>query len=119
MVEGEPQAKSVLEIHEEFLQRVEAGNVKIRTLSVVTIVVTVLLVISYLSQLALPYFYGVTTVTVNLTDPALVASEIVLTFLALVWLYVGVSDYRFVSGLNKAIRAARIQEKELEKRILL
>lgn len=116
MKEGE-HSRSVLEIHEEFLRRVEEGGAKIRALAIVTMVVAALLVVSYALQIALPYVGGGGTVTVDLTDPVLVASEVLLAGLALVWLYVAVSDYRFVSGLTRSIRAARAQEAELEKSI--
>jgi len=115
---SEVSQKSVLEIHEEFLQRVEEGSAKIRGLSVVTVVVAILLAISYTSQIVLPYVGGGPSVIVNLTDPTLVATEVLLAVLALVWLYVGVSDYRFVSRLNRSIRVARMKEKELEKGVL-
>lgn len=117
MTNQEPAAKSVLEIHEEFLQRVEAGSARIRTLSLVTIFVAALLALSYVFEIATPYIYGTTTVSVNLTDPILVAFEVVLTILALIWLYVGISDYRFVSRLAKSISQARTLEKEIEREI--
>jgi hypothetical protein len=110
--------KSVLEIHEEFLQRVEEGGAKIRVLSIVTIVVAALLAVSYISQIVLPYVGGGVSVTVSLTNPTLVAIEVLLTILALIWLYVGVTDYRFVSSLAKSIKTARMREKELERTLL-
>ena len=110
--------KSVLEIHEEFLQRVEEGSAKIRVLSMVTVVVAALLAISYISQIVLPYIGGGASVVVNLTDPTLVVTEVLLTVLALAWIYVGIADYRFVSGLDKSIRVARMKERELEKSVL-
>jgi hypothetical protein len=116
MKEEEPE-KSVLEIHEEFLQRVEAGSSKIRALSVVTIVVAFLLTLSYVYQVASAYLTPATTVTVNLRDPVLVAFEVVLTALAVVWLYVGIRDYRFVSSLSKSISRARVLEKDIEREI--
>lgn len=117
MTESEVSAKSVLEIHEEILQRVENVDAKIRTLSLVTMVVAALLVAGYLVQLALPYASGVSTVTVDLTNPSLMAVEVGTMLLALVWLYVGVSNYRFVAGMAKAIRIARAREAQLEKSV--
>jgi len=75
-----------------------------------------ILAVSYVSQLALP-LRGTSTVTVHLSDPTNVASELVVLSLALVWLYVGVSDYRFSSRVRGRIEAARMKEKEIEERI--
>ena len=66
MADEKPTASSVLEIHEEFLQHVEAGSAKIRTLSAVTIFVSALLAASYLVEIASPYLFGLTTASVNL-----------------------------------------------------
>ncbi len=107
----------VLEAHEEFIQQIENGSSKIRALSSITIVVTLLLIASFLIQLALPYFSGTTTVAVNLADPALQAAELLLIALAAVWLYVGVRDYLFTRRMTKAIKQIRDLERELEKRI--
>jgi hypothetical protein len=117
LADEEPTAKSVLEIHEEFLQHVEAGSRKIKTLSAVTIFVSALLAVSYLVEIASPYVFGLTTASVNLRDPILVGFEAILTILALIWLYIGVSDFRFVARLSKSIRQARALEKEIEKEI--
>ncbi len=108
---------SVLEIHEEFLEHVEAGSRKIRLLSLVTIIVAVLLVASYVYEIASAYALNQQEVTVNLRDPALVAVELILTALAMVWLYVGLNDYRFVSKLSKSIAQARAREREIESKI--
>jgi len=117
MSEKEPSAKSVLEIHEEFLQHVESGSAKIKTLSVATIVVAGILVISYVYQIITPYLYGQTYVPVNLRDPTLVAFEVILTIVAILWLYVGVRDYMFVARLAKSIGRARALEKDIEREI--
>jgi protein-S-isoprenylcysteine O-methyltransferase Ste14 len=107
--------ESVLALREEVLQRVESVGNKIRRLSLITIFVAAALVLGFASQIALPYASGSPTRTVNLADPVLVGVEVLLTALALVWLYVGVSDYRFVSGLTKSIKEARARETDLEK----
>jgi hypothetical protein len=102
-----------IEAHEEFVQHIERGSSKIRALSLTTIVVAVLLIISYAYQIALPLIAGTTTVQVNLTDPSLVATEIVLLVLALVWLYVALKDYLFTRRLTGQIKEARRLEGEL------
>jgi hypothetical protein len=117
MSEEESSARSVLEIHEEFLQRVETGSTKIKTLSVITIAVSALLAVLYVYEIASPFLSGVTVVTVNLRDPGLVALELLLTVLALVWLYVGVRDYRYVARLARSIRQARALESAIEREI--
>lgn len=117
LTEKEPTGESVLEIHEEFLKHVEAGSAKIKTLSMVTIVVAALLAASYVYEVALAYAGSQQQVTVNLRDPALVSVELVLTALALVWLYVGVNDYRFVARLSKSIAKARALEEGIEREI--
>jgi hypothetical protein len=107
----------VLEIHEEFLQRVETGSAKIRTLSVITIAVSALLAVLYVYEVASPFLSGETVVMVNLRDPGLVTLELLLIVLALVWLYVGVRDYRYVARLARSIRQARALESALEREI--
>jgi len=117
MSEEESSARSVLEIHEEFLQRVETGSTKIRTLSVITIAVSALLAVLYVYEIASPFLNSDTVVTVNLRDPGLVTLELLLTVLALVWLYVGVRDYRYVARLARSIRQARALESAIEREI--
>ncbi len=78
--------------------------------------VAAVLTVSYLSQLALP-LTGTSTVTVSLADPANVAVELVVLGLALVWLYVGVADFRFSTRVKREIKAARLKEDELKDRL--
>ena len=107
-----------IETYEEFLQRVEAVGSKMRVLSGVTILVALLLAATYVSQLlVVPFLLGVTTQTVNLVDPTLVAFESGLLILALVWLYVGVRDYQFMTKLARQIREIRSVQSDLVKRI--
>ena len=107
---------SQVEVHEEFLQHVEDGSVRMRVLAAVSSVVATVLVISYVSQLALP-FTGTTSVTVSLTDSTLIVSELAVLVLAIAWLYVGVSNYRFTTKLARRITAARAAEADLEKKL--
>ena len=107
-----------IETYEEFLQRVEAVGSKMRVLSGVTILVALLLAATYVSQLlVVPFLLGVTTQTVNLVDPTLIAFESGLLILALVWLYVGVRDYQFMTKLARQIREIRSVQSDLAKRI--
>ncbi len=112
-----PEPEKVIEAHQEFVSHIEGGSSRMRALSLVTIAVAVLLAASYVVQLTIPYFTGETTVTVNLTDPGNVVTELVLLALALVWLYVGLRDFFFSNRMKKAIQEARTKEKAVEKQI--
>jgi len=113
----DPDKQSMLEAHEEFIQHIETGSSKIRTLSITTLVVAVLLAASYLYQLVLPYATDTTTVTVNLLDPTLQVTEVLVLAIALAWLYVALRDYFFTTKLIHSIKEIRKQEREIEKRI--
>ncbi len=117
MSDERPPAVRVIEAQEEFMQHIEAGGSRIRTLSIITIVVAFLLVASYFSQLVLPYTSGTRYVQVDLLNPTLIAAQIVLIVLVGAWLYVGVVNYLFSSRLGKTVREIRSAEKELERRI--
>lgn len=113
--EGVPE--SVIELREEVLQRVENVGNRIKRLSILTLFVSALLSVSYIVEILLPYFGGSATQTVNLKDPGLVAFELFLTFMVVLWFFVGLSDYRFVSRLSSLVAKARVQERALEKEI--
>lgn len=113
----EPQGATALGLHEEFIQHVESAASKMRALSIITILVAFILVVLYALQLAFPSFSATPVVPVNLADPVLEALELLLLALTLVWLYVGVSDYRFTRRMTKLIKEARAAEREIEKRI--
>ena len=117
MKEEEVSPQTVLDLREEVLQRVEAVGKRIKRLASVTVFVAFLLALSYVIEMVYPYVTGSTSETVNLRDPGLVAIEAFLTLLAAVWIYVGTSDYMFVSRLGKSIQVARARERELEKSI--
>ena len=89
----------------------------ISALSMVTIAVSGLLFASYLYELLLPNFLHVTSVTVDLSDPALQATELGVLLLTLAWFYVGIRDYRFTRRLGTTIAEARAVERELEKKL--
>jgi hypothetical protein len=108
----------VIDAHEELIQQLEAGQAKIRLLSVVTVVVAFLLVASYFSQIVLPFVSSTSRYqTVDLLSPALIATEVVLMALGAAWLYVGVVNYLFSARLNKRIREIRSYEMELMERM--
>lgn len=105
------------EAHEDFAQHIEAGSRRIRLLSVLTLIVSVLLLASYASQLLLPFVTGQTTVTVNLVDPSLLAFEGLLVILTLAWLYVGAINYLFSTKLGRQVKQARAKEQEIERKM--
>jgi len=108
---------SMIETHEEFIQHIESGSSMMRTLSAITIAVSFVLLLAYVSQLLFPYATGVTTQSVNLVDPTLQATEIVVSVLALLWLYVGARDFFFTRRMGRAIKEIRILEKDIERQI--
>jgi flagellar biosynthesis protein FliP len=105
------------EAHEDFAQHIESGSGRIRMLSVLTLIVSVLLLASYFSQLLLPFVTGQTTVTVNLVDPSLLVFEGLIIILTFAWLYVGAVNYLFSTRLGRQVKQARAKEEEIEKRI--
>ncbi len=107
----------ILDAHEEFVQHIESGQARIRTLSVITVLVAFILIASYASQLLIPFTGGSRYQTVDLLNPALIALQVVLVILTGAWLYVGVVNYLFASRLGKQIREARAKEKEIEGRL--
>ena len=107
----------IVEAHEEFIQHIEAGQRRIRTLSAITLAVAVFLGASYAAQIVYPYVSGQTVVTVNLTDPSLLVLEVVALLLTFAWIFVGATDYLFATRLGKMVKAARAAERELEKDI--
>ena len=105
------------EAHEDFVQHIESGSGRLRVLSTLTLVVSVLLLASYASQLLYPFVTGQTTVAVNLLDPTLLVFEGLIVALTLAWLYVGAVDYRFSTRLGRKVREARAKERDIEKQI--
>lgn len=107
--EGADPVALVHATNEALMLQVERYSAKVRALALATAGVTALLAASYVYQI----FLGVTgpkTVTVDLSDPGLVAFEVGLVLLALVWLGLSLKNYRFVTGLSKQIEAVRGEE---------
>ncbi|HUI01208.1 MAG TPA: hypothetical protein VLX56_06220 [Nitrososphaerales archaeon] len=108
-----------IEAHEEFIQHIEAGQRRIRSLSVITVMVALLLAAGFLVQILYPFALGESTVTVNVSDPTLIAVEVALLVLAVAWAILGFENYRFSTRLGEMTRGARAAEKELEKKLKL
>jgi hypothetical protein len=110
-------AVMAIEAHEELVQRVEAADAKIRTLSIITMVVAFFLAASYFSQILTPFVSRTRYVQVDLLDPTLIIFQILLLALTSVWVYIGVTNYLFAVRSRRQIREIRALEKEMEKRI--
>ena len=117
---GMPDEKSpvstMIDAHEEWLQRMDSTASRTRALSVVTIVAAGLLTLAYAAQFALS-LSGAPAVVVQVSDPILIGFQGVLLLLVVLWLYTGVDFYRFTSRLRKQVAEARKEEAELEKRV--
>ena len=114
---GDKAKVAILDAHEDFVQHIESGQSRIRSLSIITIAVAFLLLASYFYQILTPFTTKTTTVTVNLLDPTLIGLEAVLILVTFAWLYVGVVNYLFASRLGRQIKEARAKEKEIEGRL--
>ena len=106
----------ILDAHQEPVARIEESAGKMRALAILTVVVAAFMAVAYIFQLALPPT-GTTSQTVDLTEPSLVATELVVLALALVWLYVGANDFRFTMKVKREISAAPVKERHLLDRI--
>ena len=107
----------IIEAHGSFVKHIEDGQARMKALSLVTMVVAFLLLASYFDQVLTPFTTGTKVVTVNLTDPTLLALEVVLILVTFAWLYVGVANYLFASRLGRQIKEARAKEKEIESKL--
>jgi type III secretory pathway component EscU len=107
----------IIEAHGSFVQHIEAGQGRMKALSVITIVVAFFLLTSYFYQVVTPFTTGTNVVTVNLLDPTLLALEAILIVVTFAWLYIGVVNYLFASRLGRQIKDARAKEKEIERRL--
>jgi hypothetical protein len=111
-------AHLAIEAHEDFIQHVETGQRRLRNLSLITLVVTVLLGASYFSQILIPFVTGQTSVQVNLVDPSLLVVEVLILALTFAWMYVAAVDYLFYTRVGKSIKKIRALEREMEQRII-
>ncbi len=108
---------ALYEVNDDFAAHIEKSSGRIRVLSVITLVISVVLLASYFSQIVYPFVTGQTTVTVNLVDPSLLALEIVLVLLTLAWLYVGAVNLLFSTRMAKAVKLAREHGRSVERMI--
>jgi ABC-type nickel/cobalt efflux system permease component RcnA len=106
----------IIDAYQDLVRHIEQGATRMRVLSTLTSIVAAVLAVAYVSQLILP-LTGTTTVSVNLTDPFNVATELAVFALAFVWLYVGIQDFRFSSKMRREILEARSKEQQVQDRI--
>jgi hypothetical protein len=64
-----------------------------------------------------PFVFGQSIVSVNLLDPTLLVLEFAALLLTFAWIYVGATNYLFATRLGKMVKAARVAEKELERKL--
>jgi len=112
-----PPSIRAIELNELFMQRLEEGTGRLKILSTVTLLVSVLLLASYASQVILPFATGQATVTVNLLDPGLLVFEALLILLTIAWLYVGGLNLLWARRIGGRIKKVREKEDEMLKRI--
>ena len=107
---------SAIELHEEFVQHMEAGGRRMKNLALLTVGVAAVLSALYLSQLVvLPWVLGVTVQTVDLTSPSLMATEAFVLALSLLWLYTGAREARFAARVQRQVKEIRALEASLAK----
>jgi len=108
MSEDKDPSVSIIELQEEFVQHIERGGRKITLLALIAAVSGAYFALNYFLQLVvLPYGLGITSQTVNLVDPVLVAVGTVSLVISLLWLYAGLRDLMFGRRLEKRIKELR------------
>jgi hypothetical protein len=106
-----------IELNYILVDRMQTSASRVRLLSIITLVVAVLLLASYASQVILPFATGQTTATVNLLDPALLVFEGLLIVLTIAWIYVGAVNLLWSRRISKRIRELENFEDRLANRI--
>ncbi|HKT21248.1 MAG TPA: hypothetical protein VJR06_01305 [Nitrososphaerales archaeon] len=108
MAEEEDPGVSMIELQEEFMQHMERGGRKITLLAVIATLAGAYFAVSYFLQLVIfPYVLGITTQTVNLVDPGLMAVGALSLVVSLLWFYAGFRDLLFGRKMGKRIREIR------------
>jgi len=108
MSEDNDPSVSIIELQEEFIQHIERGGRKIRLLALIAIIAGAYFALNYFIQLVvLPYGLGITSETVNLVDPSLVAIGAISLVISLMWLYAGLRDLAFERRIARRIKEVR------------
>ena len=117
MSEEKDPSVSIIELQDEFIQHVERGGRKIRLLALIAIFAGGYFALNYFIQLVvLPYGLGITSETVNLVDPTLVATGAISLVISLLWFYAGLRDLVFERRLAKRIREVRELQSQVAKK---
>ena len=117
-MDGEEEAGvSMIELQEEFIQHMERGGKKVTLLAIIATLAGAYFAVSYFLQLViLPYALGITSQTVDLVDPGLMAVGALSLVISLLWFYAGVRDLLFGRKVAKQIREIReLQARAAEK----
>jgi hypothetical protein len=116
MAEDKDPNVSMIELQEEFIQHMERGGRKIRVLALIAALAGAYFAVNYFLQLVvLPYALGITTQTVNLVDPGLMAVGSVSLVISLLWLYTGFRDFVFAGKMATQIKEIRNLQSQLAK----
>lgn len=108
---------SIIELQDDLMRHFESGGRKIRALALIATLAGGYFAVSYFVQLVvLPYGLGITSQTVSLVDPGLVAVGLVSLAVSLLWVYAGVRDLVFERRLAKQIREVRRIQSEVAKK---
>ena len=117
MPEDKDPSVSVIELQEEFIQHMERGGRKIMLLAALATLAGAYFATSYFLQLVVfPYVLGITTQTVSLVDPGLMAVGAVSLAISLLWLYAGLRDLVFGRRMAKRIKEIRGLQSEAAKK---
>lgn len=107
---------SIIELQEEFLEHYERGGKKIRFLALIAILAGGYFAFTYFLQLVvLPFMLGITSQTVNLVDPSLMAFEAAGFIIALLWFLAGLRDLIFANRISRRISEIRTRQAEIAK----
>lgn len=100
-------------VHGDFAEHLEKGSARVNALSIITLVVSGFLLVSYLSQIAYPLVTGRISVTVNLSDPSLLAFEGILVLLTLAWIYVGAVNLLWARRIRRTVKEIKAKEDKI------
>ncbi|MDE1852138.1 MAG: hypothetical protein KGI38_00105 [Thaumarchaeota archaeon] len=107
---------AMIELHEDFIQHMERGGRKIRTLALVATLASAYFAFNYFLQLIVfPFGLGITSQTVDLVDPSLMALEAVSLVIALLWFVSGLRDLSFARRVAKQIKEIRALQAQVAK----
>ena len=108
MSEDRDPGVSIIELQEDFIEHMERGRRKITLLAAIATVAGAYFAVNYFFQVVvLPYALGITTQTVNLVDPGLVAVGVASLAVSLLWFCAGLRDLTFGRRMAKQINEIR------------